>query len=375
MTLPTHFNPYAVHVPVTRGGIPKSPPRDDHPLIAWQDESHAGQWVDVDHAQDQLQRFDEVLDRIADLVNPGVDQGSLVVVTGPRGMGKTTLIHQCIYRAILHIEQMGDDAAAAGFPRPITRHVVAMTAGYGNNGRAISRDENGEIASAAVINANIREKVFATLRAHFPNAGLDPSMSEERPFKAFGRISSVLAEQQALLFVVVPHIDWTDQGSLRTQFLDTCLSAAQSRIVLFVEISHETTETAGEAVEALMPNDAVTHLMLGGLREGDTVKFSQDTGADHSDPDEAPLPTWQPADVRELRQACHAVADGQIREGRTVRVTARDLNLHAAARDPLQLQSLRRRPVRPYPRPGPAPADPDRQPHRPGPTPGPTPDP
>ncbi|MEV4923801.1 ATP-binding protein [Streptomyces roseoverticillatus] len=370
MTLPSQLNPYAVHVPVTREGLPKPPPRDDHPLIAWEDASHADQWVDVDHAQDQLRRFDEVLSRIADIINPGVDRGSLVVVTGPRGMGKTTLIHQCIYRASRHIGQMGREADAAGISRPITRHIVAMTAGYGNNGRAISRDENGEIASAAVINANVREKIFATLRAHFPSLGLDPSVSEERPFKAFNRISTVLAEHDALLFVVVPHIDWTDQGGLRTQFLDTCLSAAQSRIVLFVEISHETTETASEALEALIPNDAVTHLMLGGLQEGDTVKFSQGAGPGHPGPDDAPPPAWQPADVRELRQACHAVADGQIREGRPVRVTTHDLDRHAAGRSPLHLPSLLRQSVRPHPQPGPAPAGPPRPPHQPGPMPG-----
>ncbi|MFG2874706.1 ATP-binding protein [Streptomyces sp. NPDC048337] len=367
--MPIHRNPYAVHVPVTKRGLPKPPPRDDHPLIAWEDENHVHQWVDVDHAEEQLQRFDEALSRFADVINPGVDQGSLVVVTGPRGMGKTTLIHHCIYLAQQRIAQMCRDAEAAGNPLPIAQHIVAMTAGYGNNGRPISRDENGEIASAAVINANIREKVIAALRAHFPALELDPSISEERPFKAFSRISTVLAEHDSLLFVVVPHIDWTDQGGLRTQFLDTCLTAAQSRIVLFVEISHETVATAGEVIEALLPNDAVTHLMLGGLKPGDTAKFSQGARAAHPDPDDLPPSVWQPADVRELRQACHAVAAGQIRDGRPVRVTTHELDRHAAGRSPLDIPGLRREALRAHPEPGPAPGDPPRPPRQAGPAP------
>ncbi|WP_369245430.1 hypothetical protein [Streptomyces sp. R41] len=345
MTAPIQDNPYGVYVPGSRQSLPGFvvPPRADHPLVPWEDESHAGQWVDVDHAREQLDLFEQCLLRLADLVTPGVDQGRLVVVTGPVGMGKTTLIHQCIYRAREYIRQLNE---AAGTPQPGARgplgQLVAMTAGYGNDGRAISVDENGDFASTPAINATIRDKVVARLRTHFAGIALDPAMSQEAPFKAFGAISALLAQQDALLFAVVPHIDWKDVG-VRTRFLKTCLSHAQSRIVLLVEVSHGTTETADEVVAELLPNDAVTHLALGSLRPEDTVKFSQSVRSGHPDPDDAPPRNpatagdellrvhqqWQPADVRELRRVFHAVAEGQRHSGR-VRITADDLRQHTS---------------------------------------------
>ncbi|AVH59645.1 MULTISPECIES: ATP-binding protein [Streptomyces] len=376
MTMPIPDNPYGVYVPGSRQSLPglAVPPRDDHPLVPWEDESHAGQWVDVDHAREQLDHFQKhCLDRLPDLVEPGVDQGRLVVVTGPAGMGKTTLIHHCIYRAGQFIARLNDLARTAppGTRRP-PRHIVAMTAGYGNDGRAISIDEHGDFASTPAINATIRDKVVATLRTHFTGAMLDQVMSQDSPVKAFSAISTLLAQQDALLFVVVPHIDWKDE-IVRTKFLKTCLSHAQTRVVLLVEVSHGTTETARKVVEELLPSAVVTHLALGGLGPEDTVKFSQSTRSGHPDPDSAPTRVpqtdrdellraheqWQPADVRELRQVFHAVAERQRHTGRSVRITAAELRQHTAGRPGPDLATLRREP--------PGPTAPPRQP---GPSPG-----
>ncbi|WP_330303422.1 MULTISPECIES: hypothetical protein [unclassified Streptomyces] len=358
MNAPIQDNPYGVYVPGSRQSLPgfAVPPRDDHPLVPWEDESHAGQWVDVDHAREQLDLFEQCLLRLADLVTPGVDQGRLVVVTGPVGMGKTTLIHQCIYRAGQYIARLNElvRTAPPGTRRP-PRHIVAMTAGYGNDGRAISIDENGDFASTPTINATIRDKVVATLRTQLAGAGLDPALSQESPLKAFNAISALLAQHDALLFAVVPHIDWKDVG-VRTRFLKTCLSHAQSRIVLLVEVSHGTTETANEVVAELLPSAAVTHLALGSLRPEDTLKFSQSARSGHPDPDSAPPRTaqglrdellraheqWQPADVRELRRVFHAVAEGQRHAGRPVRITADELTRHTSGRSGPDLATLRR---------------------------------
>lgn len=339
MTTSSPHNPYGVFVPRGRESLPGpvGRPRDDHPLVPWEDENHAGQWVEVDHAREQLENFEQCLSRLSELVNSGVDQGRLVVVTGPAGMGKTTLIHQCVHRARQYIDQLSADEESDRLPL----HIVAMTAGYGNDGRGISTDENGEFASTPVINANIRDKIVATLRAHFSHLELDAAISQETPFKAFSAISTVLAQQDALLFVVVPHIDWKD-AAVRTRFLKTCLSHAQSRIVLFVEVTHGNVDTSHEVVRELLPSPAVTHLALGGLRSEDTAKFGRSARSDHPDPDDAVLAEWQPTDVRELRQVYHAAAEERIRAGRPVRVTALELRRHAEFRNRLDLPSLSR---------------------------------
>ncbi|GGT98341.1 MULTISPECIES: hypothetical protein [Streptomyces] len=337
MTIPAQHNPYGVFVPRSRQSLPHAParPMDDHPLVPWDDTSHIEQWVDVDHAQEQLDAFRLCLDRLPELVNDGVDHGRLVVVTGPAGMGKTTLIHRCVHEARQYIAQLAPEAE--GEPAPLT-DVVAMAAGYDNNGKAISTDENGDFASTPAINSTIRDKVVAALGKHFTN--LDPAISQEAPAKAFSAISTLLFRQDALLFVIVPHIDWRDAG-VRTKFLKTCLKHAQSRIVLFVEISHGTDEPAAEVVKELLPHPAVTHLALERLREEDRARFSRSARSGHPDPDHTLLNGWNPADVRELRQVYHATAERQIREGRPVRITADELREHTGG---LDLATLRRDP-------------------------------
>lgn len=351
-------NPYGVRVPGSDRSLPGfvSPPLDDHPLVPWDDASHAGQWVDVDHAREQLDQFEDCLRRLADVVSPQVDRGRLVVVTGPVGMGKTTLIHRCIHRAREVIEEAAAQAARAGQGAAALRHVVAMTAGYVNDGRGICVDDNGDFASTAAINATIRDKIVSALRKGLPTAnGLDPALSETSTSKAFAAISALLAEENALLLAVVPHIEWKDPG-VRTKFLMTCLSHAQSRILLFVEVSHGASETAGEVVRELATNRAVTHLALGPLQPEDAVKFGRGARADHPDPDadagpgiheavqQARAARWQPGDVRELRQIFHAAAEAHARAGRPVRITGEDLVEQARAHSRRTLGDLGRTP-------------------------------
>ncbi|WEH39884.1 hypothetical protein OG233_10505 [Streptomyces sp. NBC_01218] len=337
MTASERENPYGVRVPGSDRTMPGfvSPPLDDHPLVPWDDASHVGQWVDVDHARDQLDLFEECLRRLAHMVSPQVDRGHLVVVTGPVGMGKTTLIHRCIHRAQQVIENA---AARAEPPARALRHVVAMTAGYVNDGRGICVDDNGDFASTAAINETIRDKIVAALRTGLPTAdGVDPVLHGASTSKAFAAISALLAEENALLLAVVPHIEWKDPG-VRSKFLMTCLSHAQSRILLFVEVSHGASETAGEVVRELAADRAFTHLALGPLQPDDAVTFGRSARSDHPDPDDpaddltlreavlrARAARWQPGDVRELRQIFHAAAEAHTRAGRPVRITGEDL--------------------------------------------------
>lgn len=328
---PAQDNPYGVRVPGSRHNPPglAVPPTDDHPLVPWDEPGHTAQWVDVDHAREQVARFGLALDRLGELVTPGVGAGRLVVVSGPRGMGKTTLIHRCIHEAGEYIVRL----SGPGGP-PALRSIVAMTGGYRNNGSRISIDENGDFASMPVVNGNIRDQIYATLCRHFEDVKIDPAIAEDPPSKAFGAISVLLAQQDALLFAVIPHIDWKDAG-VRTNFLKTCLNHAQTRIVLFVEVSQETNEAA-EAVIGELPHDAVTHLALGQLTSEDTVKFS--VGPERRRPEDLPAAVRdgliaahdarQPADVRMLRQVFYAAAGQRRPDAARTPITADELSRH-----------------------------------------------
>lgn len=359
-----HTNPFGVYVPGSRSHVPgmRAVPRDDHPLVPWAEEEHDGQWVDVDHAREQVEEFRRCLARLPEMIMPHVDRGHLVVVTGPVGMGKTTLIHRCIHVAHEYLERLDAEArrspAYAQGRRP-PRPVVAMTGGYVNYGNDVSWDERGDFAETPGINAAIRDKIVEALREHFPGMPLDPVIDGADVHKAFSAISALLAQENRLLFAIVPHIDWRDAGGeVRGKFLRTCLRHAQSRIVLFVEISHQDPDTAREVVGDLLSYPEVTHLSLSCLKAEDPVKFTDAVRGGHPDVDTPPLPggdAWMRLDVRQLRKACFEAAERQRREGGRVRVTAADVSAPTLSRDDLLRTTARQSPRPPGRRSAPPP--------------------
>ncbi|MFJ8112660.1 hypothetical protein [Streptomyces sp. NPDC096132] len=348
MTGPVPDNPYAVHVPGSRDLLPWLAPQplDDHPLVPWAEESHAGLWVDVDHAHERVRQFDQWLDRLPEVILPNVDTGHLVVVTGPVGMGKTTLIHQCVHLARQRLADYARRAAAArggpGVIRP-PQPLVAMTAGYDNRDDRFSRDKRGQFAATEEINRELRDRVVDTLNGKLPAAPLANIRDQPDVYQAFLSLSTLLAEQDALLLVIVPHMDWRDQrGGVRTDFLRTCLRHARSRIVLFVEVSHHDPHRAREVVEEFGAHPALTHLSLGSLTPEDTVKFSQSARGGHPDPDPPLSPhadAWVRSDVRQLRKRCFTLAEEQRHRGAPVLVSPADLGEPA-----LDLAAMARRP-------------------------------
>ncbi|MFI2431929.1 hypothetical protein [Streptomyces sp. NPDC018693] len=342
MTQSVQANPYGVYVPGSRSHLSwlstPLPPLDDHPLVPWEEPSHAGQWVGVDHAEEQVRKFEECLGLLPEMILPQVDRGHVVVVTGPVGMGKTTLIHRCVH---LMRERLSEYAAraeggAAG-PDAIRppEPVVVMTGGYRNHADSVSVDERGRFATTEGINGAIRKKIVTELERRFTDAVKGRVPTDGDVFEAFAEISTILAEQDAMLLALVPHMGWRDDmGSVRTEFLRSCLRHARSRIVLFVEVGHHDPRTAHDDVIAVLGDQpALTHLSLGSLTPEDTVKFSQAARAGHPDPD-APLPAvdaprdpdaWSRSDVRQLRKTCFSVAEEQRTTHGRIRVTASDL--------------------------------------------------
>lgn len=357
----TQDNPYGVSVPQSRSRLPwmrAAPLKDDHPLVPWAEKHHARQWVDVDNAQEQLKKFARCLDRLDELILPEADLGQLVVVTGPVGMGKTTLIHQCVHLTHELLEPLQDrvpqDSGEQDFIRP-PRPFVVMTGGYNNHESRISYDDQGQFAATQDINTAIRKAIAQRLNGHFPDAADDTALTGTELDQSFQRISTLLAEQDLLLLVIVPHMRWMDDmGSIRTEFLRTCLRHARSRIVLFVEVRHQNPARADEVVEGLWPDKALTHLKLGRLNPEDTVKFSLSArpagppSAQTTGPPRDPE-VWRLSDVRELRKKYFEIAERQSRQGVPVRVTADDLpepslDLTAMARRPSAAASTARTP-------------------------------
>lgn len=353
MTQSVQTNPYGVYVPRSRDQLwwAQEPlaPLDDHPLVAWEEESHAGQWVAVDHAEEQVRKFQESLGRLPEMILPRVDRGHVVVVTGPVGMGKTTLIHQCVHLMRERLQEFALRAERATAPAeslPPPSPVVVMTGGYRNHADSVSVDERGRFATTEGINSAIRGKIVTELELRFADAFRNRVPRDGAVSETFTKISRFLAEQDLILLVLVPHMGWRDDmGSVRTEFLRSCLRHARSRIVLFVEVGHHSPRTAYDDVIAVLGSQpALTHLSLGSLSPEDTVKFSQAVRGEHPDPEAPPPPVadaprdpeaWRHADVRQLRKICFSVAEEQRRSQGRVRVTASDLPAPAPDLDSL----------------------------------------
>lgn len=353
MTGPIWENPYGVRVPGSGlrlpGAVPA--PRDDHPLVPWKDENHVPQWVDVDHAHKQLESFQSSLTRLEELLDPYFGYGGLVIVSGPPGMGKTTLIHQCIHRAKEYVKGLAPPTGSAPeSPHAVPRDIVVMTTGYGNDGSGISIDDEGNFATLSDINDRISHRIVEALRKQFPKSWSDlPTVDGMSLDQVSGRVSDCLTQHDALLLTVIPHIQWLD-NDLRTRFLKTCLNRARTRVVLFVEVTHGAGEAAQGVVESLHPNRAVTHLALGALEPEDTLKFSRSArhgqaGLNGALPEAAERITadlmrahqqGNPADVRELRKVFYATAERKRRERSNWPITSEDLRRHwTTENDPL----------------------------------------
>ncbi|MFI6851112.1 hypothetical protein [Streptomyces sp. NPDC050416] len=319
MTSSDWANPYGVRKPYGSNGMNRHVGQNgasalsaDHPLVPWKEPDHVHQWVDVDHSREELDRFGSDWPGLGELLDPSADQGRVVIVSGPPGMGKTTLIHRCIYEVK---QRVAATAAAAGNPLP----VCVPTAGLENDGRRISIDADGSFAPTERINARIRRELAKRLRLHdFPESRVKAITDEDDPWQAYSEMSDLLLQRNALLFAVIPHIRWND-AHLRAAFLRTCLSNAHPRIVLFVEVSQGAAETAREVAAALSGSAAVTHLALSELNSEDIWRFSRSARPGHGgphalvEPDRSSLVAahdeWKPRDVRELRKVFHSAAD------------------------------------------------------------------
>ncbi|MFF5367245.1 ATP-binding protein [Streptomyces sp. NPDC013187] len=314
-------NPYGVRKPYGsngthyggHGGKDRAALSADHPLVPWKEPDHLHQWVNVDHSGEELKRFVAGWHDLHDLLDH-VDSGDgrVVLVSGPPGMGKTSLIHRCIHEAQQRVAE-----AAAGVSD--LRTVFVPTAGLVNDGRRISVGPDGSFAPIELINIRIRREIAKGLLRHdFPEARVRSIVAEQDPFQAYEDMKDLLTQHNALLFAVIPHIRWND-AELRTKFLQTCLSAAPPRIVLFVEVSHGSAETGREVAAALSGSAAVTHLALRELDSEDIWRFSRSARASDGgpnglvEPDRSSLMAahseWRPSDVRELRAVFHSAAD------------------------------------------------------------------
>lgn len=321
MTSSDWANPYGVRKPYGPNGMNSghvgqngaSALSADHPLVPWKEPDHMHQWVDVDHSREALDHFRGSLSELGEVLDSNKGYGRVVIVSGPAGMGKTTLIHRCLYEVK---RRLAVDGAAVGNPLP----VFVPTAGLENDGHRISVDPDGEsFAPTRLINDRIRRELAKRLRTHdFPESRVKAIIDEGDPFQAYGEMSDLLVHRNALLFAVIPHIRWND-AHLRAAFLRTCLSHAHPRIVLFVEVSQGAAETAKEVAAALSGSAAVTHLALSELNSEDIWRFSRSARPGHGgphalvEPDRSSLMAahdeWKPRDVRELRKVFHSAAD------------------------------------------------------------------
>ncbi|MEV7146687.1 hypothetical protein AB0O05_09390 [Streptomyces sp. NPDC093084] len=223
----------------------------------------------VDHSQDAFSSYREVLRADSDFTK----SGKLVLITGPEGCGKTSLMHRCAWEtreflapmsspAMMEIIDLTSDGLVGFDTQARSRHICRRIHDELHLRRAFSVDKNYE----------------------------ELEKRSDEPAQFYPYLSRLLLHAGLVIVILLPPSELVDE-------VRTYSSYTQKMLAFFCESSYE----AVAAIEYNPASKPITHLTLDVLEESDGWSFVNSRIA-RSASQSAHCPVTDEASVRKFMQ-------------------------------------------------------------------------
>ncbi|MGW3105273.1 hypothetical protein [Streptomyces sp. NPDC001100] len=220
--------------------LPDRSRTDGRPLCPWETAEHADLYVPVDHSQEAFFSYKEELQADFDFTK----SGKLVLITGPQGCGKTSLMHRCAWETREFLTPM---------PSPAKIEIIDLTSDglLGIDTQARIRHICRRIHDELHLRRAFDDRTYEELEKR-----------NDEPAQFYPYLSRLLARAGLVIILLLPPSELVEE-------VRSYSSYTQKMLVFFCESSYE-------AVAAIEPNPAakpITHLMLDVLDESDGWNF------------------------------------------------------------------------------------------------------
>lgn len=208
------------------------------PLKPWKYSGHPKLYVDVDNSELAFAEFRKFSHEIEPFV-----QSICVLVSGPDGCGKTSLIHRCVSQLLSS--------------KPTAyEHVVVVDRSAELSGPQSALGKCEDIASALVRDLKSANGALGE-GARGKLAQIDAGMTEAALRYALRDVAAIAAENRCLVLLILPRIEVRDEARLMVS------AFCQTNIALFVETRQ--TDVAAYAVDQIPsdPSLGTVHLQVG----------------------------------------------------------------------------------------------------------------
>lgn len=252
----------------------------DGPLVPWYVHGHGDLWVPVDGTGEQLDYFRAQGPEPTAVASINRGVGFTVLVSGGKGVGKTTLIHKCVDSLVERLHPVDDSSGSEtrgsgerwDLRRPLPGVRVVPISGTDNRHSAIWRD-NGAAATVEQVNQRILDKVLVELRK-------DMKFQEEEGMRdwtgnvygGYEATSAALVSLDQTLLIIVPDGKWRG-GDSTQRFYRSCTDYALTNIVFFLESA--SSETEADLLEEFGDREDcnLIHLKIGDLMDEDWSRY------------------------------------------------------------------------------------------------------
>ncbi|MFJ3308794.1 ATP-binding protein [Streptomyces sp. NPDC086549] len=258
------------------------------PLAPWYIQGHEDLWVDIEHVPAALHTFRRELGRMAHTIKPRQDgRGHLVVVSGLRGTGKSSLLHMCVHELVGWLDEAAQEPTAATGPEggeeqqswcrrdPATTVHVVPVGGIQNKGGDLESSRSGRREAPQL--HTVTERIFRTVVDQLNKdpefaAARGPNIDSPDHYLAWRALTDALATTGRRLAVIVPHIRW-DNDTSAWEFLRFCHKKADRGVVFFVETEYTRLEAELKVIFDERERRGVTLLKTDKLESADWGKY------------------------------------------------------------------------------------------------------